>query len=156
MRICPTWAGWGGDQGLGGAQPGIQPSPAEAIGRLVYKLWDFYGNKPEAAPKQRSAVPAEFQVVGIEAHPISLLILLFLTLVLFPKLSQQHPKVLGNPRGGSILLILLILFLLLLSAAGPTLPGGISSSCHCSRSVPLIAVNYFGVNGDVLCTSTAE
>lgn len=26
--------------------------------------------------------------------------------------------------------------------------------CHCSRSTPLIAMNYFGINGDVLRTST--
>lgn len=42
-----------------------------------------------------------------------------------------------------------------LSPAGPPLPGGISSSCHRSRSMPLIAVSYLGVNGDVLSASTA-
>lgn len=31
---------------------------------------------------------------------------------------------------------------------------GIFGFCHHSRSTPLIAVNYFGINGDVLRTST--
>lgn len=43
-----------------------------------------------------------------------------------------------------------------LGAAGLPLLGGIFSFCHCSRSIPLIAVNYFGINGDVLCTSTVN
>lgn len=31
--------------------------------------------------------------------------------------------------------------------------GGFFAFCRRSRSIPLIAVNYFGINGDVLCTS---
>lgn len=43
-----------------------------------------------------------------------------------------------------------------LGTAGLPLLGGFFSFCHCSRSIPLIAVNYFGINGDVLCSSTVN
>lgn len=108
-------------------------------------LWKQAASAWEVAPNQCSAIPAEFQVVWCASpspsssspqscHPSAL----------FPKPSQQHPKVLEALGGIHPPL----------SPAGPALPGGISSSCHCSRSIPLIAVSYSGVNGDVLCAST--
>lgn len=67
------------------------------------------------------------------------------------KASWQHPKVLGarglpwgpsSPRGAAAR-----------HHNQRALLRGFFGFCHCSRSIPLIAVNYFGINGDVLCTS---
>lgn len=67
------------------------------------------------------------------------------------KASWQHPKVLGalgvdrgpsSPRGAAAR-----------RHTQRALLRGFFAFCRRSRSIPLIAVNYFGINGDVLCTS---
>lgn len=135
-----------------GIQPGISPPLPKHLGDCLINHGVFMETSSErlggggAAPKQRSAIPAEFQVFG--AHPVSFL---FLTpvlplLALFPSPPGSTQRCWG-PSGTS---------LLPLGPAGLPLPGGISSSCRRSRSIPLIAVNYLGVNGDVSRTSSAS
>lgn len=87
---------WGFGPGV--SPPLLKPSGDWFINHGIFMATSSLGGGG-AAPKQRSAVPAEFQVAGLRYNPISLLFLTpVLPFLVVPKALPAAPKGAGDPR----------------------------------------------------------